>query len=151
LSDRLSNDIPIWNGEALFDFDFTWGGKFIVTLAYKTEDGQRYSSGTLFRVDDYGYYYDYNEENNTTTPAERLNLLSEKEAYSSGETARIYFSKRKPFETALVTVERSGVMQSKVITVSPEQKYIELPITDDYYLERLYFCAWHITKGDFDV
>lgn len=149
--DRLSTEIPIKNGEALFDFDFTWGGRFIVTFAYKTEDGRRYSSGTPFSVDYYGYYYNYNEENNTTTPSERLNLISDKAAYSPGETAKIYFSKRKPFETALVTVERSGVMQSKVITVSPEQKYIELPITDDYYPNVYISVLGTLPRGDFPM
>jgi hypothetical protein len=59
---------------------------------------------------------------------DRMDLLPEKKSYEPGETAR--FQLRMPFRraTVLVTVEREGVLESRVVTVSRKNPFIELPI-----------------------
>ena len=59
---------------------------------------------------------------------DRIDLLPEKKRYEPGETA--VFQVRMPFRsaTALVTVEREGVMEAWVKQISGKQPVIEVPI-----------------------
>jgi uncharacterized protein YfaS (alpha-2-macroglobulin family) len=66
------------------------------------------------------------------TSGDRMDLLPEKKEYESGETAR--FQVRMPFRsaTALVSVEREGVLSSFVTHLSGTAPVIELPIDANY-------------------
>ncbi len=62
---------------------------------------------------------------------DRIDLVPDRTtAYAPGETARILV--QSPFEeaTALVTVEREGVMSSQVVTLRGSAPQIEVPLTD---------------------
>jgi uncharacterized protein YfaS (alpha-2-macroglobulin family) len=63
---------------------------------------------------------------------DRIDLLPEKKRYEPGETAR--FQVRTPFKeaTALVTVEREGVLESFVVPVKRSEPVIEVPIKGNY-------------------
>ena len=63
---------------------------------------------------------------------DRIVLLPEKKNYEPGETAR--FQVRSPFReaTALVTVEREGVIESFVREISGKNPVIEVPIRDSF-------------------
>ncbi|HVP87380.1 MAG TPA: MG2 domain-containing protein [Casimicrobiaceae bacterium] len=63
---------------------------------------------------------------------DRIDLLPEKKRYEPGETAR--FQVRTPFKeaTALVTVEREGVLESFVVPVNRNEPVIEVPIKGNY-------------------
>ncbi len=62
------------------------------------------------------------------TSGDRMDLLPEKKAYQPGDTAR--FQVRMPFRaaSALVTVERQGVLTSFVTRLDGKQPVIEVPI-----------------------
>ncbi|HEY9103478.1 alpha-2-macroglobulin family protein [Chitinimonas sp.] len=64
--------------------------------------------------------------------SDRIDLIPEKKAYEPGETA--IFQVRSPFReaTALVTVEREGVIDRFVTTVSGNQPTISVPIKPNY-------------------
>lgn len=59
---------------------------------------------------------------------DRIDLLPEKKRYEPGETAR--FQVRMPYRnaTALVTVEREGVLDARVVTLSGKAPVIEIPV-----------------------
>ncbi|MBO9712373.1 MG2 domain-containing protein [Sphingomonas sp.] len=63
---------------------------------------------------------------------DRMDVIPEKQEYKSGETAR--FQVRMPFQaaTALVTVEREGVLSSFVTTLSGKDPVIEVPMDGAY-------------------
>jgi uncharacterized protein YfaS (alpha-2-macroglobulin family) len=63
---------------------------------------------------------------------DRTDLLPEKKRYEPGETARLQV--RMPFKEAsvLVTMEREGVMESFVTTVTRDKPVIEVPIKGNY-------------------
>jgi len=63
---------------------------------------------------------------------DRMDVLPEKREYQAGETAR--FQVRMPFRsaTALVTVEREGVMKSFVATLDGRAPTIDVPIEGGY-------------------
>ena len=64
------------------------------------------------------------------TTGDRMDVLPERKEYEPGDTAR--FQVRMPFRnaTALVTVEREGVIRSFVTTLSGKEPIVEVPITD---------------------
>jgi uncharacterized protein YfaS (alpha-2-macroglobulin family) len=66
------------------------------------------------------------------TQGDRMDVLPEKKEYATGETAR--FQVRMPFReaTALVTVEREGVLSSFVTRLQGRSPLIEVPIADAY-------------------
>jgi alpha-2-macroglobulin len=64
--------------------------------------------------------------------SDRMDLLPEKKKYEPGEKAR--FQVRMPFRaaTALVTVEREGVLDSYVTKISGRNPVVEVPIKKNY-------------------
>ncbi len=66
------------------------------------------------------------------TSGDRMDVLPEQKSYEAGDTAR--FQVRMPFReaTALVTVERQGVMSSFVTHLDGNQPVIEVPIAGGY-------------------
>ena len=66
------------------------------------------------------------------TSGDRMDLLPEKKEYQAGETAR--FQVRMPFReaTALVTVEREGVLSSFVTRLHGNAPIVEVPIAPGY-------------------
>jgi uncharacterized protein YfaS (alpha-2-macroglobulin family) len=63
---------------------------------------------------------------------DRIDLLPEKRRYEPGETARLQV--RMPFQeaTALVTIEREGVLEGFVIPLSGQEPVIEVPVRAEY-------------------
>jgi uncharacterized protein YfaS (alpha-2-macroglobulin family) len=66
------------------------------------------------------------------TDNDRMDLLPEQKQYEPGETAR--FQVRMPFReaTALVTVEREGVMETFVQKLSGKMPVVEVPVKGNY-------------------
>ncbi len=66
------------------------------------------------------------------TSGDRMDVLPEQKSYEAGDTAR--FQVRMPFReaTALVTVEREGVLTSFVTHLDGNQPVLEVPITGEY-------------------
>ena len=65
-------------------------------------------------------------------PSDRMDVLPEKKALESGQTARLQV--RMPFRaaTALVTVEREGVLDAYVLPISGKEPIVEVPIKPNY-------------------
>ncbi len=66
------------------------------------------------------------------TAGDRMDVLPERRSYEAGETARLQV--RMPFRsaTALVTVEREGVIDAFVVGLSGREPVIEVPIAPGY-------------------
>ena len=66
------------------------------------------------------------------TDNDRMDVIPEAKRYETGQTARLQV--RMPFRdaTALVTVEREGVMDSYVVQLSGKSPVVELPIKANY-------------------
>ena len=64
--------------------------------------------------------------------SDRIDLIPEKRRYEPGETARLQV--RMPFRqaTALVTMEREGVVDGFVIPLSGREPVIAVPVRDDF-------------------
>ena len=64
--------------------------------------------------------------------SDRIDVLPEQKRYEPGQTARLQV--RMPFReaTALVTVEREGVLDAMVVPLSGREPLVTLPLKDDY-------------------
>lgn len=67
-----------------------------------------------------------------TSDDDRMDLIPERKTYNGGETAK--FQVRMPFAkaTALVTVEREGVIDSFVTELTKEKPVVEVPVKKEY-------------------
>ncbi len=63
---------------------------------------------------------------------DRMDLLPERRRYEPGETARLQV--RMPFReaTALVTVEREGILEASVVSLSGAEPVIEVPVKGEF-------------------
>ncbi len=64
--------------------------------------------------------------------ADDINLIVDKSLYSVGETARILVQSPLPDGKYLMTVEREGIFEEKIISFEGSTGVIELPITEDH-------------------
>lgn len=60
---------------------------------------------------------------------DRIDLVPEKKQYEPGDTARLQVRMPYRLGTALVTVERDGILDAKVITLRGKDPVVEVPIT----------------------
>jgi hypothetical protein len=72
---------------------------------------------------------------------DRMDLLAEKKSYQPGETAK--FQVRMPFRfaTALVAVEREGIIETQVVQLNGQDPTISLKVQGQLGPERLRECA----------
>ncbi|HSR97571.1 MAG TPA: MG2 domain-containing protein [Kofleriaceae bacterium] len=61
-----------------------------------------------------------------------LEIVADKKEYKAGDTATLLLKTDLAQATGLVTVERDGVIEKRLITVTPKVKHLTVPITADY-------------------
>lgn len=101
-------------------------GLYRVTAAIKDTKGRAHESKQELYVSGAGYVQ-WNEDR-----AYALSILPESNDYKVGETARYLVKNPHPGATALVTVERYGVLDSFVQTLDGSAPVIEIPVKPDY-------------------
>lgn len=101
-------------------------GNVIIQARVKDDAGNESLSHRDIWIADKGeWWFDVSDN-------DRIDLLSEQKHYEPGETAR--FQVRMPFReaTALVTVEREGVMETFVTHLSGKMPVVEVPVKGNY-------------------
>ncbi|NRR29313.1 alpha-2-macroglobulin [Oxalobacteraceae bacterium] len=100
-------------------------GELILVAKGKDDDGNiAQASSDLYVADGDNWY--------AASASDRIDVIPERRDYKPGETAR--FEVRMPFReaTALVTVEREGVLYSNVVAISAKSPFIEIPIAKNF-------------------
>jgi hypothetical protein len=109
----------------------TWtpkkGGQYQIVADGEDEAGNTISSATYVYVSerDVNAFVAWPRENN-----DRIKLVADKQLYQPGDTAKILAP--SPFRgpiRALLNLERSGVLESKLMTLQGNSPIIEVPIT----------------------
>ena len=102
------------------------GGQYRLRATSRDVRGNVIRSGTYLYASGGGYTAWERDDD------DRITLVPEKTDYAPGETARLMV--QSPYEeaTALITVEREGILQSRVTTLTGSTPMIELPVTDEY-------------------
>lgn len=124
-----SSDLELSGGESEFNFDFPWGGEYLVAVSYQGPDGREYTSATPFNVvGDFHWDVYWNRDK----PFESLALSADKKVYLPGQKARIFFQPRRPVSRYLVTLEQAGIRHSMVVEGQPGAQSIEFEIDEGY-------------------
>ena len=100
-------------------------GQLVLVANAKDDDGNAaHASSQLYVADGDNWY--------AASSNDRIDILSDKRDYKPGETAR--FEVRMPFReaTALVTVEREGILYSNVVNISAKSPYVDVPIAKNF-------------------
>ncbi|MGQ0603138.1 MAG: Ig-like domain-containing protein [Anaerolineales bacterium] len=128
------------NGVAKASFTPTKGGTYKVAVSGVDGGGRTVKTATYLWVTS-GDYVTWRQSND-----DRISLVADKRDYRPGDTAEILIP--SPFQgaaTALVTVERGGILKHEVITLNTNSTVYQLPITAGYAPE-VYFSVV-IVKG----
>ncbi len=115
------------DGRATYSFRPQEGGVYKAYVTTRDENGNQVTSSTYLWVSSRSYV-SWRQQNSN-----RIELVSDKEEYSVGETAQILIT--SPFQgtaEALVTVERGDVLFMERITMESNSTIYELPIEADY-------------------
>jgi uncharacterized protein YfaS (alpha-2-macroglobulin family) len=107
-------------------FDLGEPGEYAIFGRAKDGRGNDLVSGFSFYVLGAGYTpWRFDQEN-------RIDLVAERPVYAPGETARVLV--KSPWERALalVTVERAGVLETRIERLSGTMPVLEVPVRDEY-------------------
>lgn len=101
-------------------------GNLVLRVTSRDETGREMSASTSTWVSN-GERWWFGQDND-----DRIDLLPEKKEYQTGETMR--FQVRMPFPeaTALVSVERDGVIETRVQVLDSKNPVITLPVKAEY-------------------
>lgn len=100
-------------------------GELILVAKSKDDQGNpAIASRELYVAGEDGWF--------SASQSDRIDILADKRSYEPGDKAR--FEVRMPFReaTALVTVEREGILKSFVTSINAKSPYIDLPIAENY-------------------
>ncbi|NDC39151.1 MAG: alpha-2-macroglobulin, partial [Proteobacteria bacterium] len=105
--------------------DLQLSGEFVLEASSVDLQGRESKSASVVFVGNDDYWF---AQENT----DRMDLLPERKRYEPGEVAR--FQVRVPFKqsTALVSVEREGIVDAFVMPLSRSNPIIELPVKEHY-------------------
>jgi uncharacterized protein YfaS (alpha-2-macroglobulin family) len=101
-------------------------GEVELTVTARDRDGRTAQAATSVWVTRQGELWFGGEDH------DRMDLLPEKKSYQPGETARLQVRMPFRFATALVTVEREGIISQRVVTLNGQDPTVELPIQDGW-------------------
>ena len=109
---------------AAWDFTPPEAGYYVLTATVHDHDGNTsVTSAGLYAVGDGTPSWALSDER-------RLELVPDKRSYAPGDTARLLVKTPRPGLNALVTVERSGVMERRVQTLEGTAGVVEIPLGD---------------------
>jgi hypothetical protein len=102
------------------------GGRYLVRATGRDVRGNTIRSETYLYASGPGYVAWRREDD------DRIELVPERTRYAPGETARLMV--QSPYEeaTALITVEREGILSSRVTTLTGSTPQIEIPLTEEH-------------------
>ncbi|WP_077035734.1 alpha-2-macroglobulin, partial [Pelomonas sp. KK5] len=113
-------------GRMSCELTLTSPGSVDLIASTKDADGHAAEAATTVWVTRQGELW-FSQDND-----DRMDLLPDKHVYAPGETARLQV--RMPFREAeaLVTIEREGVVESRLVTIRGSDPYIELKVAKDW-------------------
>jgi len=100
------------------------GGRYIVRATATDVRGNTIRSEAYLYASGPGYVAWQREDD------DRIDLVPERTTYAPGETARIMVPSPYEEATALITVEREGILSSRVTTLTGSTPQIEIPLAE---------------------
>lgn len=126
----FSSSQKLAGGEVEFPITLNDGGDYLVEFSYVLDD-KKYSSRAKFEVGWTSRPIRGQDEQETINKTEVMMSLNKKE-YKTGETAKILFTIPRPAKKSLITIEKSSVLDYKLIEAGSGTISYSLPIKDEY-------------------
>ncbi len=102
------------------------GGSYLVRASARDVRGNAVRSEAYFYATGSGYVaWERNDD-------DRIDLVPDRATYAPGETAKIMVQSPYESATALVTVEREGILSSRVMTLEGSAPQIEIPLGEEH-------------------
>ncbi len=144
-----SGTAAIERGQARYTFDFAWGGDYLVGFTYTDRQGRKWSAGTLIDVAWSGWEESSGQE--TGGRFETARLVPDRETYRPGDTARVsILSPRRPARW-LVTVEREGVFEWRVIEGGADARVFPVELEKKHAPNVYVSVAGAVPRGEFPM
>ncbi|MDA0692625.1 MAG: MG2 domain-containing protein [Nitrospinae bacterium] len=115
------------DSENPFIFSNSYSGDYLVTTSFSSQ-GKTFTSGNILTVED---GYDSYEQRKKLNPYEKISLVSNKNTYTPGTNAEIKFLPVHKSPVYLITLEREGVLDYKLLQTEEQQPRLEIPLTDN--------------------
>lgn len=109
-------------GLLLCEAELRDAGEVQLTVTAQDSEGRRHQSVASVYVTRQGELWFGGEDH------DRMDVLPEKKRYQPGETARLQVRMPFRFATALVSIEREGILETRVVSLRGEDPTIELKI-----------------------
>ena len=109
----------------------TEGGSYVVRATARDVRGNAIRSEAYFYATGSGYVAWERADD------DRIDLVPDHTTYAPGETAKVMVQSPYESATALVTVEREGIISSRVVTLEGSAPQIEIPLTEAHLPERV--------------
>jgi len=110
-------------GEARVEIPVLEGGSYVVRAVGEDAAGRRTRTEARFYAIGSGVTSWHSED-------ESVPLVPERTTWKPGESARILIQSPWPRATALLTVEREGVLRQRVVQINSTQDTVDVPITE---------------------
>lgn len=122
----MSSTHTFRNGSLKFDFKPDSSGLYLVTAKTKDFNGRYVESGFSFYVagDDSAFWQQMD--------GNLVELVSDKNIYKVGDKAKILIKSPWNGATALITIEREGVIDKWVKRIEGTAGFVEIPIKENY-------------------
>lgn len=104
----------------------TGSGEIVVRVTARDEKGRRLTSSAATWVSN-GERWWFDQGND-----DRIDLLPAKKEYQAGENLQLQVRMPFPEATALISIERDGIMESHVQKITSDKPVIELPVKAEY-------------------
>lgn len=116
------------SGKKPYEWEFTpdSGGQYTVAAECADEQGRKAAASASMFVAGTGEAWWERKDNDI------VELVADKKSYKPGDTARIMVKSPFPKTTALVTVEREGVLYTDVDELTGGADYIKIPIKESF-------------------
>ncbi len=114
----LSSQLPVMNGEAVFNLQLNDFGDYLIAFNFVDNSG-KYTSQTLFKVgwEQYDEWIRQRSEKEVRTTSEVL-LSTTKKEFKTGEPVKVSFHVPRPVSKCLVALEKGEVLEYRVIDVN---------------------------------
>jgi len=111
-----------------FVFSNSYDGSYLVTASFSVK-GKTFTSGTILEVED---GYDYYGHQNKSKAYEKITLVSDKSSYIPGAMARINFLPPQQSAAYLITFEREGVFDYRLLHTKDKNPSLEVLLNENH-------------------
>jgi alpha-2-macroglobulin len=119
-------DLSPENGRMRFDITAPQAGQYVLRISALDEEGR----SALSEIDFYATGSDYVQWDQSDP--EDIELVPDKEEYAPGETARLLVKSPLRSGNYLLTVEREGIIEERIIRLEGSAAAVEVPIREGY-------------------